>query len=328
MFTKLPELFERNFLIGYFVPVLSFLVASLFLLGEFGVLPPTLTTNLTITSEVDALIGVTVIGLLTWVVSIFLLAMNRDIVRVIEGYGGWNPARVFAGLERRHYQRLCREISRLNEEYRACHDEGQLFPPQKHARLAQLLQERVGHFPDDAQWLLPTSFGNTIRAFEVYPRVMYGVDAIPGWNRLLAVMPEAYAQLVDNEKAIVDFWVNMWLASLLCLVEYVGVALYTHTIVAPLLPPIALALLLFAYLRARSAAVEWGDMFKAAFDVFLPDLHRKFGFTGTRKPRKSNMPPGNSSARRFSTPIQTICQNGRGRSEGEDKQGQFSTDTA
>ncbi len=35
---------------------------------------------------------------------------------------------------------------------------------------------------------------------------------------------------------------------------------------------------MISYTRAISSAVEWGDLFKAAFDVFLPDLARKLQF--------------------------------------------------
>ena len=81
-------------------------------------------------------------------------------------------------------------------------------------------QETI-QFPDEEAWLLPTSFGNTIRAFEVYPRVMYGLDAIPGWLRILAVIPKDYRESVDNAKAQVDFWLNLWFLSILMIFEYV-----------------------------------------------------------------------------------------------------------
>jgi hypothetical protein len=33
-----------------------------------------------------------------------------------------------------------------------------------------------------------------------------------------------------------------------------------------------------SWLRVRSAAVEWGEVVKSAFDVFLPELHKKLEF--------------------------------------------------
>ena len=35
-----------------------------------------------------------------------------------------------------------------------------------------------------------------------------------------------------------------------------------------------------AYLKAQSAAVEWGNFVKASFDLFLPDLRDKLGLDG------------------------------------------------
>jgi hypothetical protein len=62
---------------------------------------------------------------------------------------------------------------------------------------------------------LPTRFGNAIRSFEVYSRIIYGLEAIDGWPRLLAVIPADYRQAIDDAKAQVDFWVNIWMGSLL-----------------------------------------------------------------------------------------------------------------
>src|SRR5712692_4078105 len=87
-----------------------------------------------------------------------------------------------------------------------------------------MLAER---FPPEEDQLLPTAFGNTIKAFETYPDVMYGFDAIEGWTRLLAVIPKDYRELIETTKAETDFWVNLWFISLLILCECVGATFYT-----------------------------------------------------------------------------------------------------
>ena len=56
-------------------------------------------------------------------------------------------------------------------------------PPEHPKRL----RYAVENFPDDIEWVLPTRLDNLIRAFEVYPRVVYGLDSIPAWPRLQAV---------------------------------------------------------------------------------------------------------------------------------------------
>jgi hypothetical protein len=110
---------------------------------------------------------------------------------------------------------------------------------------------------------------------------MYGVDAIYGWNRLQAVMPNEYRDLVNDAKAQVDFWVNMFFLSLLFLVEYIVVMIYVGQFFIFWLPLITLVVISVAYIGAQRSAVEWGDLIKAAFDIFLPDLRKKLQFKQT-----------------------------------------------
>jgi hypothetical protein len=42
----------------------------------------------------------------------------------------------------------------------------------------------------------------------------------------------------------------------------------------------------FAAWRAKSAAVQWGDLVKASFDLFLPDLWTKLGFAPAEDAKK------------------------------------------
>jgi len=277
MFGQLPKLFDRNFATGYFLPVATFLSVSLIVVNGFGLLPAVLDINTV--GQVDVLVGSTLIGLLSWLGGICLLAMNRDILRLMEGYGHLNPARLLAVVERRRYRRIKQQISRLDEQYSSCITQDKVVPEDLRQERSQLMRKIVERFPDQEQWLLPTPFGNIIRAFEVYPRVMYGLDSIPGWNRLLAVIPEDYRGLVDDAKAQVDFWMNLWLLSLMALIEYAALAIYTAQVKAVWFLPAAVCVTLVASSRARSSAGEWGDLVKSSFDVFLPELRKKLGFT-------------------------------------------------
>ena len=274
MFSKLPELFDRNFATGYFLPVASFIAATLEIANKFGLLPVVQAA-----SQTDILLGTTLIGLISWIGGICLLAANRDILRLAEGYGRFNPANMFKWRERRRYRKLREELSRLDEECLPYISNQQELPSKLRLKRNSLMQEAVERFPDEEHWLLPTPLGNAIRAFEIYPLVMYGLESIQGWNRLLAVVPEAFRELVDNAKAHVDFWVNLWLLSLVFTLEYGAVALYTRKIEALWIPFLSLGVALIAFSRATSAAVGWGNWVKATFDTFLPELYDKLGFS-------------------------------------------------
>jgi len=60
LFSELPKLFERNFALGYFVPVATFIAANVILLFDYGISDEFLSIALT-----DLLIGTTIIGLVS-----------------------------------------------------------------------------------------------------------------------------------------------------------------------------------------------------------------------------------------------------------------------
>ncbi|WP_127023515.1 hypothetical protein [Chroococcidiopsis cubana] len=229
------------------------------------------------------MVEITIVALFTWLSGILLLVFNRDLYRILEGYGKFNPFRVFKFIEKNRYLALERKISKLEIKYKELRELRN--QPEVEAKLlgilnalAELKQKKVVRFPDNEAWLLPTAFGNTMRAFEVYSRVMYGLDAIPGWERLLTVIPKDYRTLIDDAKAQTDFWINIWFLSLLLASEYIIVLFLTQKLILVWVFSAAILSALFAAYRARMAAVEWGHYIKASFDVFLPELYKKLGF--------------------------------------------------
>ncbi len=165
------------------------------------------------------------------------------------------------------------EITRLEDCGEELSEEGKKKDIQINLDLAE-------RFPDEECWLLPTSFGNINRAFEAYPRVMYGLDAIPGWNRLIAVIPKDYYTVINDSKSIMDFWVNLWALSWVVVFEYVALLIYKYKGAIPIVwfPFAAVGISFIFFWRAKIAALEWGGFVKASFDVFLPMLYEKLGF--------------------------------------------------
>lgn len=272
MFGELPKLFGRNFAMGYFLPTVVFIVVSL----EY-LLSPVLFPELLPMLQADLLVGVTVIGLISWLVGVCLLVTNREILRLFEGYGRFNPAALLLSTQKKRFRKLHEDISKLNKEYRACQAEGRELPRARKKQRGKFMREAAERYPDAEHWVLATSFGNIIRAFEVYPRVMYGLESIQGWNRLTAILPEDYRKLVDNAKAQVDFGVNIALLSGVFVFGYLAIAIYTAQIVAPWIVVLVAAIAWMAYSRAKGCALEWGELVKASFDTFLPELYAKLG---------------------------------------------------
>jgi len=262
-----PKLFERNFIVGFFLPLALFLASLNSFTQRMGF-------------SFDAKNFVTanpfLSGFIVWLGSVFLLGINRQVVRVKEGYGRFNPARFWAGLEKRRFRKLLGRIEQLDQQYLAEQDsEKKREVLRMRTKLGSLRAER---FPDSLSFLLPTAFGNVMRAFEIYPRVIYGFESICGWSRLLAVVPKDYRDLVDSSKAQVDFWLNLWaLSCLFILTTLCGIIdkRAWHEVTYPLA---SLIVMWISSRCARSAAAQWGETIKATFDVFLPALRKTLGF--------------------------------------------------
>ncbi len=281
MFTKIPGLFERNFVLGYLLPSLIWILMSSQVFKQFSSEPLLFKFLQFIELDVTSLLT-TINGLLlVYIGGIFLLAINRELLRSLEGYGKLNPFRLLYFIGKFKFNKIESTIKELDSQYLNCYENGEEFPPTRMQKRTKLMIEVVQKFPDREEYLLPTSFGNAIRGFEVYPRLMYGIDAIPAWSRLLTIIPLDYRKLIDDAKAIVDLWANLWLITIFVLIEYLIIIFDIKEIKLIWLPVLLLVFAFICFSRATAAAIIWGDYIKAAFDVYLPELQKKMGFVST-----------------------------------------------
>lgn len=267
MLGEVSRIFDRNFAIGFFLPSAILFSLSAILLNLF-----VFKVDVTTFQETTWLVLATVLGLLSLVGGIVLMAINRDLYRCLEGYGAYNPLRLFGWFEKKRFRDTLREYDELEEEYQRCLAEGRVFPLKFEQRQTGLAIRLADEFPDKEEFLLPTPFGNVLRSFESFPRVMYGFDSIPAWSRLLAVIPSEYIAILDGAKAHVDFWVNLGLVFILLQIEYAGVVFSTSGHLNWWVVALITALSISAPVRATSSALEWGAGVKSAFDVFIPKL--------------------------------------------------------
>ena len=270
MFGELPKLFERNFAMAFFLPFVVFLGMIAEITSRFGQ-----GKSLLAAMQSDLIIGTTLLGVVSWLGGIFLLVSNRGLYRFLEGYGDWNPLKLIGRLQKRKYNKLAEEIEKLDDQFR---EQKEAFPREQRNKRSRLMRELAERFPDREDLLLPTGFGNILRSFETYPRVMYGIESIDGWSRILAVIPKDYRELMDNAKTQVDFWVNVGFLNIVLLLEYIGFAIYTHSMPDWWIAAIILVIALASPHFAEESAIGWGDYIKASFDVFVPKLRESLGF--------------------------------------------------
>ena len=127
-----------------------------------------------------------------------------------------------------------------------------------------------------------------MRAFEMYPAEVYGADSITIWLRLGSVIPKDFQELINDARAQVDFFVNIWfLAWVLALAVFARAVAERfhwakaagHDSLATAIPIVlCLVVAYVSYTWALGRIIAWGDMVKSAFDCYLPALAKQLGY--------------------------------------------------
>jgi hypothetical protein len=268
----LPKLLTKAFAIGYLLPAIGLVVAFSGVFHVFGrtdallklLLPPDATL------AVISLVAVSFTAIL-------LLALNHALIRLLEGYGKGNPARIFHFHQRRKFRKLHGHMTKSKAAWDAAAAKKQPVDPAVVAGYGDALWQIACSYPASEEQVLPTRFGNIVRAFEVYPRVVYGVESTVGWTRLHGVITREYRELINEEKSQVDFWVNTWFTGWLCLLVYALLAALDRSLPSPWIPFVAVAVAFGAARSAGQAAYNWGVLVTSSFDLFRENLATMLG---------------------------------------------------
>jgi hypothetical protein len=227
---------------------------------------------------------------LSLMLSYTLYAFNFPLIRVFEGYKfEGNPIRDWLAYIHRGRHRLIRtEIVRRQLQL---HDV-ERWPKYLSVLVAERIQYELANsqyefdrdYPADERAVLPTELGNTIAAFEDYPRTRYGMDSIALWPRMLPMLKEVgYMEFVTQEKATFDFLLNTGFMLGLLGIEVMFFALYTHQFLVALWAFIATAASsLIFYEGMIRAARQWGSAIRTAFDLYRYELHNRLGLRAVK----------------------------------------------
>jgi hypothetical protein len=306
MLSTLPKLVDKTFVFGFFLPSLFFAIAMLFLFADTAGVQIILAKL----SVLNAFENITYVILATWVIAFILLLCNYQWYRTLEGYS-WPVAGSTLLLEReqRRFTDMLGKIAEL--QYISDHYPDDLSPKSADTLAAlrrKILQQFGGNHESHLGKILPTRFGNAIRAFERYPNTAYGADGVTLWLHLHLVMSGDSRSLVADARSQVDLLINTCLLSLIVAVTAVlrffvklyGVATFEHSqsLAAALnhyasafgfmvtsaygyvlIALFALALSRLSYLAATDKASSWGNTVKTAYDLYLPALAEQMGYS-------------------------------------------------
>jgi hypothetical protein len=286
MLSALPKLADRTFILGFFLPTLLFAIASLLLfshVGDAGKWLDVLTAK-------DIGKGVYLL-LAIWVGALVMLILNRWWYQVLEGYKLPEPLRsCLRSKKQKRLRGLLADVQQLHEGYRL---EQAQFPLDKLKRYMNLQEERAIWLPSRESSVLATDFGNAIKAFETYPKEIYGADGVTLWPHLAMIMPKEVAEAIEQARTHVDFLINCIFFALLFSGLGVMRCLYTAPWARILefghfLGKIQYGWLFWTgaglvaawifYRWAVSQIPEWGAVVDAAFDCYLPKLAEQLGY--------------------------------------------------
>ena len=294
MFSGLSKLADKSFVLGFFLPSLVGTLAFIVLNRDVEPFSKLLQESL----QEKTLADLTVMLLAVWMLSVLLMAGSHWMYRVLEGYA-WplNNSRLRARqLERRKLQRT--KVRAAYEAVSAAenlpnaptvtsvHAEQQPLLNELKLDYLRLRRMLALEYPEERELVLPTRFGNVLRAFEMYAGTVHGVESIHAWPRLLAVVPKDYQVTLADARAPVDFFVSLVFISFMlgtaALVRG-GVSLISGPASAGpwgfgAIAVVAFAVVRLCYLAALASAIAWGEVVKSTFDLYLPALANAMGY--------------------------------------------------
>jgi hypothetical protein len=269
--------FSRFFIVGFFLPSFFALVA----LAQ-------LSTKAFLPDGFEGYSGGTqilILGGAGLLLGLFLLGLDRPILRLFEGYpllkSRIGLARPLLWLQHRTYEKLARDKTGARPD----------ADQETQSRGIAAWRQLDRYFPDDETRLLPTRFGNALRAWEDYSYNRWGLDAIPFWAHVEPLLSDQEQRLHEDARTDVAFFVNSSLAAVV-----VGVVLIADGITnTPIgwawawlyLVPFFLAYLIYRF--SIDAGQRWGVEIKASLDLHRLEVYDRLGvrrptsFTDERK---------------------------------------------
>jgi hypothetical protein len=282
MFGGLPKLFDRSFFIGFFLPASLLFSGSLANVFAFGFISDKFIEFLSKKSTLGATTSIVIV----WLLSILLMAFNRPIIRLLEGYGDLNPFRVLLGRERENFKTQAEpHLRRMNNVL----DARRQGVPESEEFSELSVWQTTSNYPEEVALVLPTRLGNVMRAYERYSDVVYGIEAIVVWPRLFMLIPEQARERIRDGEALFHFAVNMLLAGTLTLATsvgmiidilyYNGVADASKLFSFPIIAVLALGVFFtwFSWWVLPDTARQRGEQVKSTFDLYRSNLADALG---------------------------------------------------
>jgi hypothetical protein len=292
------EKLGSNFLVASMIPSLGLVVATL------TVFDPILKTSdlfFNPTGIYQVIGGGVLILVPTVIIGYTLTSLNTYILKILEGYVFW---RRFKRLKEEQFKRA-QKMAIRRDTLRKRVDVLENWPNKTDRQKKILNRLKDQHYtatrnydknyPPSPSQVLPTAFGNILKAAESYPGTRYGIDGVEFWPRLRSVIPPEYLLAIDGARNRLSFLVNMFVLSFFFLAFCLAAIFYSLGTVTPV--PGQGALLMGVFLNAsryfgaglvalvfiivfqRASLFSVGDfgmVIRSAYDLYRHDLLKQF----------------------------------------------------
>jgi hypothetical protein len=300
--TDVAGVLSRKFVVGFFIPGF-FACLALKLLVADEALPEGLRD--------DGATQILIVGGIALLIGLVLWGVHYPLIRVLEGYWLIAPrlpnrapaqGKPHSFWHRRRLLRVLRRIlrapfvlaGRLRRAFgewkraRWVRTRAQLIAvksePTRSPERTRAAGELTARFPPEDRLVLPTELGNVIRAFENHPRERYGLDGIPIWPTIVALLNDSERAELEDVTTDVAFWLNG-----LVVVVVGGMLLFAERLWHPpggTLKTVAVevavaaavgAMTVWMYRQLIAASARWGEPVRAAFGVHRFELYDRLG---------------------------------------------------
>lgn len=195
--------------------------------------------------------------------------LKLPLLQFLEGYWKWPLRWLRTSLTENLNEKLIVKRTRL-----AALGSQATMTPEEEKEFKKLEAEDES-YPQDKQFLLPTKLGNLLRASELYPHRVYGLEILTVFPRLWLVLPEGVQTEIAESRQHLDNMVK---------IVMLGVGLFIWSFITPWIIPVGVLIIVWGYFRAVQAVDTYGLMLRAAFDLYRFDLYKQLHLSLPEKP--------------------------------------------
>ncbi|RLD05673.1 MAG: hypothetical protein DRI56_09130 [Chloroflexota bacterium] len=278
-----------HFIVASMVPALAFVVVVLMVFDSYLQVIAVLIVG---QNEIYRIYSTTLVLFVpTIIIGFSLTALSNYIFKVFEGYLVINHIPFLKQYHQRKAIKLQSQIGRLERRIKRLEKKGtskrsrEDLPALKNEYYT-LASKYDSSYPSCIKNVLPTEFGNKLRASESYPLTRYGIDAVPFWSRLYYMIPEKYQNAIDQSRNEVSFLMNCSVLSglfaFLCILAYIQLEFFPELFVDESVTDnprlylffFVVAVAIFWFFGRTSSRVidSFGSMIRSTYDLFRLDL--------------------------------------------------------